>query len=886
MTKPEKRSHALFIVTSIVAVVILAAVLANPPAVKSLRALLQYRLEPNIPSNKTHTLSLKGLSAPVSVHIDPYGIPHIEAKNERDLVLAVGYVQARDRFFQMDVLRRIARGRLSELVGERPFLGASSVAFDRAMRGWGLEKVALHSWATANSKEKEMLKAFCLGVNQALTTFKYPEYNVLGAKPVPFQPVDMYSVGLLNSWSISHNWQQELVRLLLALQLGVADSKAIYPHTPLRKGISLTSYEPKRPTPTSRPSSRPSSQPSPKTTPEKKRTPLRYPLPPAIAPELEKMFHKPTFPTASRKRTHTKPHKRAPKHRKAAFLLRSMQVAAATIMMAGNSNAWVVNGERSASGKPVLANDPHLSHMVPSLFYQQHIKTPDLDAIGVTMPGIPYVLIGHTKQLAWGITSAVADAMDLVIELPHPTHKDQVKNEGKPCFFRKEAITIRVLHNNVFENRTFHIRRTCRGPLLNDMYPHLLPKGTPMVAVQWRLQPVSLDMWSQANRAQNVTQLYKVFNKLVTPVSAVQAADTNGNISLFWAGTVPKRTLRGTFPIPGWKKKYQWQSNLKPSEIPVGRNPEKGYFAHGNNLLVDPSKAKHILQIDSAPPYRVNRIRQLLESSGPHTIESFSAIQRDVKVLRAQLVRPFILADLKRMKLAHPTAKQARNALAKWDLQATPTSNGTAIFFATYRNAIIAAMKDKLSPQAFKFFLSQRYTTNITDGWFAKVDHIVWDNKQTKARETRTQLVQAAFLKAVEQLRANQGDDVKSWRWGKLHSLHFKHPFGGIPLLGSVFSLPRTEGMGALETVWKSHFDLGNPKTPYRTVAGPVLRMLVDLRDVNKARWIIDTGASGWGGSKHFGDQFKKWVKGETIPMLYDWKEIKKQAQGTLTLKP
>lgn len=834
---------------------LLAVWIAKPQLVNSLAAIIQYRLKLDYPQNNNKELHFKGLSAPVKIHFDAYGIPHFEAKNDRDLLIAVGYIHSRDRFFQMDMFRRISRGRLSELIGEQKFLGATTVGFDRAMRGWGMERKARSSWATVNSTERALLTAYCQGVNTALKHFKHPEYRILGVKPVPFKPIDIFAIGLLNSWSISHNWQQELVRLLLALQLGVDASSTIYPHTPLRNGISI-------PLPNA----------------SKK-------LPPAVVPALRKMFAKSfkASKTKHPKRTVPQPRKHATRK-----LIERLQVAAASILWAGNSNAWVVKGHRSKSGHPLLASDPHLSHFVPSMLMQQHLKTPTLDVIGATMPGVPYVLMGHNRHLAWGITSAVADAMDLVIERPDPNNKNRVLREGKECPLQVQKVEIRIRKGKQLQTRTFPVRRTCHGPLLNDMYPHLLPKGSPWVAVQWRIEGVNLEMWSRANRAKTVKELYSILKTLTTPVSTVQAADTQGNIGIFWAGTIPKRQHLGTFPYPGWKKEYQWGKNIDPKHIPFGFNSKKGYFAHGNNLLVDPSKSKHVLQIDSAPPYRVNRIRELILKTPKHTFKTFSDIQKDVKVLRAALVLPYILSDLKDFRPTQVTAQLAKSYLFAWknDLQATPQSIGTALFFATYCNAVRAAMEEKLTPQALKFFLSQRYTTNITDGWFTKNDHIAWDHPKTKKRETRTEIVRKAFMLAVNQLRAKQGDDVKSWKWGKLHNLQLQHPFGKIPVVGEFFNLPRFDGMGAMETVWKSHFNMGHPKTPFRTVGGPVYRMIVDLGNIHKSRWIIDTGASGWAGSPHYGDQFQKWVRGQTIPMLSHWPSVISSSHGTWTLTP
>lgn len=821
-------------------------------SIRSLYVYLSYRMTPDYPKNTDQRHRIPGLSQPAHIRWDRHGIAHIEAANDLDLARTVGFVHGRDRFFQMDMLRRVARGRISEVVGARPFLNSNTVAFDRAMRGWGFERLAEAGLRSLSAEEKALVSAYVEGVNAALERFRPWEYRLLGLTPQPWKASDTFALGMLNTWSISHNWQQELVRFLLALEGGIQRSGKIYPHTPLREGVSLSGEKPVRQ------------------------------LQPAVAPELFALFPLRTTPSPAGQKMGV------PK--KSSWVSpvgEAFRLAADTALLGAASNAWVVDGRHSYSGKPLLANDPHLSHFLPSLLFQQHLRTPTLNVIGVTFPGVPFVLIGHNHQVAWGMTAAVADAMDLVIEKPDPKHPDRVQHDRKVCHLFHDTVNIAVRDKRQLTTQSFVLRRTCHGPMLNDMYPHLFPPGSPWVTVRWHMQGFAkqIGIFQKANRARTVAELKGYLSQLTAPVSTVQAADTQGNIGIFWAGTVPLRTHhRGTFPVPGWLDRYEWKGFVPHHEIPSGMNPSQGFFAHGNNLLVDPNRHTHTLQIDSAPPYRVQRISELLRITPKHTLESFAKIQHDVKILRAKAIMPYLLADLKAIASPTDTEKQAIQLLSQWDFMAHKSSAATAIFFSTYRNAVLTAIRDEVSKAGVSFFMSQRYSTNVSDGWFLNKDHEVWDDRATAAREQRTEVVQQAFRDAIQSLRQTQGTAPQHWRWGHLHRLHFRHMFGGQKLLASVVNLPEREAAGSLESVWKSHHDLGHTQFPFRTVAGPSLRMLVDLADFSKSRWIIETGASGWPLSPHYGDQFEQWYQEQYIPMLSDKQQITPQIQGTWIL--
>lgn len=800
--------------------------------------LLKYRLFPDHPKNASQTLRLKNLNSKAAVYFDSEGIPHIEASNLADLCRAVGFVQARYRGFQLDLLRKFAAGRLSELLGNQEALNSSTVEFDLAMRGWGFEKKTDTALAGLPPRDRTILAAFSDGVNQGMRRYPSIEHRLLGTTPQPWTHQDTLLVGLLQAWSITHNWEQEALRFAMALELGAKKARELFPLDPFYDYGTLKNSRGKA-----------------------------NKLPAAAAPEalrfLDEIARKNQADTRG---SHIRGSPiRARSH--AAFGDLSQIRPAA-------SNAWVVDGELGASGKPILHNDMHLTHSLPSLIFLQHIKMPGLNAAGASMPGLPFLISGYNGKVAWGVTSASADVVDLVIEKEDADRPGFVLNQGRDCALKAERVLIKVKDG---EDRNFTLRRTCNGPLLNDMYPGLLPENAPMLAVRYRLPRVEQSMGSllRANRAGDVFQLRAALMKVPSPVQNIMAADHEGNIAFFSTGSVPKRKgHRGVFPIPGWLEKYEWRGWRGPDEMPRGFNPESGYFANANNYTGGPFQTPDVFHIDAAPSHRFDRITERIEALPVKDQESLRSIQKDNFLVRAQKLLPHWLPALK--DLAHnPLEKKALSVLRRWDFSSDANSAGNAIFMALYRHLSAGALESKLSPALVHAFFKQRYSSVVADTWMIKEKHPAWDDPATARTETRADALRKAFRKSLEELSQKLGDDPAAWAWGRLHYHRPTHAFGNKGLL-SFFNLKKTPMAGGLDSVWKAHFDMQSPKAPYKVVAGPVYRFSIDLGAPQKAGYSSDTGASGWPLSPRYSNQYEKWQKGELISIERDFRKLKK----------
>jgi penicillin G amidase len=810
---------------------------------------LGYKMSPDYPEDKNETIKLEGLSSAAKVYLDSYGIPHIEAANEMDLMRAIGFVHGRTRFFQMDTIRRYARGRLSELVGNQNVPLGTTADLDASMRGWGFEKASQAEADSLPPQAAELMGAYVQGINAALKLYTPIEYRLLGVDPEPWTVADSFSVAYMIAWGITHNWRQELSRVLISAHVGVERASKIYPHTAWPGGTALP----------------PNAE--------------KHDLPPAVVPEVLEFF-----PDRSYEQ------------------LRASEKVAAQTEIAGSddiadglwpgksifgwaSNGWVVGPGRSASGGPILANDPHLPHMLPSIMFQQHLRCDDLDVIGASVPGLPLVLTGHNREVAWGLTSAVADAIDLYIEKIDPNDPNMVLGPDGPEPLTKAEIVIKIRDGDDLEEIKRTIRKTKRGPLINDLYPHVLPAWAPLVSVHAGSLGAGKSILSlrKANRAKTVKELREAMLGMASPINTVMAADKTGQITLFATGRVPKRTAhRGTFPAPAWVKTYQWDALISDSEMPLGLGGDSDYFAHGNTLMYDPEQSDVLFQIDSAPSYRKDRIAEMIEQTEKHTVESMAKIQGDAVLHRGRSLAPQVIEAISQMADRNPLEEKAYKLLTKWDHQALADSAATAIFFVTYREMIIEAMQDEVGQKGVKYLLAQRYFSNAVDRWFPQADHVVWDNRATSQREQRPAVIQIAFRRAVAWLNEKLDDEPEEWHWGKIHDMKFNHAFGKKT---AAFNLESVGAPGSIAAVWKAHFDLGHPETPFRANYGPVYRMIVDLSDVEHAWWILDTGSSGWPCTPHYADQFPIWRKNELIPMLMNWDEIHKTSKFVITLE-
>ncbi|MBI4228461.1 MAG: penicillin acylase family protein, partial [Deltaproteobacteria bacterium] len=507
-----------------------------------------------------------GLASPLKIVRDIYAIPHILAENHRDLFFAQGFVTAQDRLWQMDLTRRIALGRLSEIFGEQ------TVEMDYFLRAFEIEDLARKMYGYLDDETRSELLSFTDGVNNYIKSGKRPiESLILRYDIEPWNPTDSILIHLLSALDLSINMDEEIFMYRARKLLGEHKGKGLF--NGFQEKIFRDIQNMKR------------------------------------GIEINSDFMKGY---------------RISKRRFGLF--------------GGNgaSNGWVIDGTRSESGKPILANDPHLRIQIPSVWYEIHLKAPGINVIGATFPGTPYVVVGHNERVAWGFTDAMADRVDLYIEKPHPDDATKYWFEGHWEDIRTKKLEIRVKYNSGFKTLTREINYTRHGPIINPFREGV----DDILSMKWSASDVrdqTLIGLSKLNRSKNVEELVSggKYGKIYT--QNMIFADVDGNIGYQLIGGIPKRIKgNGKFPVPGWSGEYEWEGFIPDEDLPYVINPSTHFIVAANNKLIG-EDYPHLISNSWASPYRSKRIIKLLNEKDRLSIKDFEKIQADLHSEPARL---------------------------------------------------------------------------------------------------------------------------------------------------------------------------------------------------------------------------------------------------------
>lgn len=856
----------------------------------------------------TGSLKVAGLSKSVEVKRDGYGIPQIYADTDSDLFRAQGFVQAQDRFWEMDVRRHMTAGRLSEM------FGSGQVETDSFLRTLGWRRIAQKEYDTVLSEDtKKNLQAYADGVNAYLQGRDGKdisvEYAALGLtndyKPVKWTPVDSVAWLKAMAWDLRGNMQDEIDRSLMTSRLDAKQIKDLYPAYPYDKHKPIVDQG-------------------------------------AVSSVTGKFD--PAASETSGLGSGTAEGATEGLNTQLSALSDTLDQIPALLGPNGNgigSNSWVVSGKYTTTGKPLLANDPHLAPQLPSLWYQMGLHCRQIsaecryDTAGYTFSGMPGVIIGHNQDIAWGFTNLGADVTDLFLE--------KVSGEGylydgrvKPFTVRRE--TIKVAGGS---SRDITVRETNNGPLVSDRSGELekvgqkAPVGNSApdradgyaVALKWTaLQPgKSMDAVFELNRAKDFTSFRAAAAHFEVPSQNLVYADTKGNIGYQAPGTIPVREAGdGTLPSPGWTSRYGWKKDPIPFDaLPYEYNPKRGYIVTANQAVIDEKKYPHLLTKDWGYGTRSQRINDLIESKtkggGKISTEDMQKMQMDNTSEIAALLVP----ELMKIHVADKDVRQAQKLLEGWDYTQESDSAAAAYFNAVWRNVLKLSFGNKL-PKELRVKgeclnvapanssgpvdeqdkrvreCGQRDADTAQpdggDRWYQVVASLMDDpdndwwkvarSGRHDAIDNRDQLFARAMRDARWELTAELGKDITTWSWGRLHQLTLKNQTLG------------TEGPGLLQRVLnRGPWNLGggeaavdatgwNAAGGYEVVWVPSMRMVVNVGDWDKSRWINLTGASGHAFSAHYTDQTDKWVNGDLLDWSFGTNAVSKSTTDTLTLNP
>jgi len=767
-----------------------------------------YSAQSNIAGKRT----IRSLGDSVVITFDEADIPHIQAKSQADAYFALGYLHASERSWQMEMNRRIASGRLSEI------LGPDTVKIDRFVRTLGVKRAAERQFDRYPVSAKRLLQAYADGVNAGNTQLGWAlpvEYFLTGSKPGHWSPSDSVAWMLMMAYDLGGNWQKELQRLELSQYLSTKQVWEVIPPYQNDEPVSNVDFS-------------------------------------ELYRDLN-VFH--STPRPSENKSQNLP---------STELSRWDQIGGRDGI---GSNNWALSGKLSTTGKPLLANDPHLGLSAPAVWYFAHLQAPGLNVIGGTLPGIPAIVLGRTEKFAWSFTNTNPDVQDLYIEQIDSKNPGMYRGPDGPLPFKvhQEIIDIKGA-----PSLTFLVKETRHGPVISDSNARTkrsIDTDRFALALRW----TALDIENQSiaglldmNRADDLDQFKQALRRNYAPMQNVVMADTEGNIAYQAAGVAPKRVLHqglyGVAPAPGWDRQYDWNGYVPFEQLPASDNPEQGWLATANQKIIaanDPNP----LTGDWDLPTRYDRIVEIIKSKNIHSADDMKTMQGDTLSLAAIP----LLELFKSSQSSHPLSAKAMEIGRRFDGNMQLNSAGALIFNA-WADQLTRNLFSRLSYLFTENYGSRNYRSSLIQQ-VTKPNSPWCDDPKTVQFESCQESSNKALDKALDYLSNEYGNDPAKWAWGKAHIAVSEHrPLSKVPLIGRLFNI-KTPFPGDSFTINVGRLELIQSSNPYETLQAPSLRTIYDLSNLEKSLFIYQTGQSGWVQSKLYRNMNSLWANNEYLPL-------------------
>jgi penicillin G amidase len=765
-------------------------------------------------------IKLNGISAQVAVTRDSHGVPTVEAASLDDLFFAQGYITAQDRLWQMDVMRRFASGELSEILGE------DTIKLDREQRILGLRAAARKSLSTANPHDRAYFEAYARGVNAYISEHgkHLPiEFRILRYAPKPWQPED--SVVIANQMVKDLNYQyifDTVGREKILAKLGPDLTSDLYvnrswhdrPPTVMREDLSQTDANAND------------------------------------SDDDDDEEDSPDNSVTRRQNRNSLPEEGIP---------------------VNGSNDWVVSGTHTVTGKPLLCNDMHLGHQMPNLWYEAHLHSGSLDVVGVTLPGMPYVIVGHNRRIAWGFTNVGPAVTDLYIENFNAQGAYQTSKEWLQPEHRAE-----VIHVKGKPDVTLDVKVTRHGPIVSE----LIPGESRQFALRWTLYEGLHIPFFEVNMAQNWDEFQKAFSQLDAPGQNVVYADVDGNIGYHTTGKVPIRAAGdGSLPVSGADDAHEWTSYIPFDKLPSVYNPPSGIIGTANGRIT-PDKYPYPVSMEWDAPWRTARIYHVLESGRQFSPADMLALQTDIHSESDQFVAERLVYAVDHATKPSARAKQAADLLRSWDGLMQASSAAPTIT----ENSIIQLRRLLLEPKLGSApGNSTKDDASLSWKTYSWAMRSVWLENILLHHPKRwlpdqfpnyDELVTAAVEAAVNDPLAPK--DLATWRWGTFNAVEIDHPIlSKIPLIRkwSAPGIQEQSGSGyTVKAVTRHH--------------GPSERFTANLADLDQSTLNIVTGQGGNFLSPYYMDQWPAWYGGTTFTLPFSAKAVAETKTHKLVLEP
>jgi penicillin amidase len=751
------------------------------------------------------------LQQPVTVLRDKHGIPHIYAQNKHDLLVAQGFVHAQDRLWQMETLRRVASGRLSEFAGE------GRVELDTFCRMLGFPDLRRNAARALSSEDRAMAQAYADGVNayiQQLGEDLPLEFQSSDFAPEEYTVEDTLSLFIINSWLFRENYRAELIALAGRQVIETEDWKDIFPSYPNATLPDDSYFES-----------------------------LRSLKIGSILPEALSFFQA------------------LPEH-----------------AGGGGTNMWI--SKDGPGGKPLLANDTHIGSTLPNTWYLCHLNAPGINVAGVSAPGTPGIMGGHTDSVAWGIAIFPIDFVDLYIVRVDPQNPTRYTVGDRNLEMEQEQIVIGLPEGESVSKTVYY---TIYGPVITELSP-----GTEgAVALHWygtlpdgELTDGTLASLLRLMEARSVTDVMDALEDAKIMALSFIAGDTAGNIGWQTIGAVPRRSgYSGRLPADGSSGTHGWHGFIDFDEMPASYNPPEGQIINTNNRTI-PDSDPYVHSFSWSGAYRRERVAALLEELDSPTVEDFRRMQMDVYSLQADNILPKLFA----YSFEDDKAAAALEMLKSWDRQVRADSQGAAVYEVFLNQWVRTLLEDELGEDLFPYFHITFKKYLIHNVILDRLESSVWDRRDTTAKETPQQILEMALSRTYSWLEEELGGNPNKWEWGELHFFYWKHAGGNSWFTAMLLNVGPFPADGDCTTLNSNAYIAA--KDEYKVTMIPAVRMVIPLDDINGMKINVPLGQSGQPGHDHYDDLIEGWIEGEFVDFPVHREDVEAMTVSELILKP